>query len=70
MRLPSKDSALAKGIYTFFQALIGLAIAVWAMPGVQGVVYQHAVTYFGTVGVSTGVVAYIWNLIRTDVPNY
>lgn len=82
MRLPSNDSATGRGIKTGVQAigglavtfLIGLALAVWNVPGVPMAVLDYVQNNFvqvaAMVGVPAGVVGFVWNLFRPSVENY
>ena len=63
------DSALARGIRTFLQAIIGTLVAVWAVPGVPEVVGKNIVPLVIAFGVPTGLASFIWNVLRKDVPN-
>lgn len=77
-RLPSNDSATGRGLKTAFQAMvgfvIGLATVIWAVPGVPEAVMSYMQDNLSSVllmvGASSGVVSFIWNLFRKDVPNY
>lgn len=78
MRLPNQDSATGRAIKTAAQAIIGfsigLAIAVWTVPGVPNAVWNYVqgnlVEVLLSVGVPAGLTSLVWNLIRTDVKNY
>jgi hypothetical protein len=74
------DSARGRGIRTFVQALIGLftglLVTVWAVDGVPQAVFNYITSslpnFLLLVGVpagATGLVSYIWNVLRKDVPN-
>ena len=66
------DSALARGIRTFLQSIIGLIVAVLTVPGVQAIVTQNLLTALGSViapSVLIGLVSFLWNILRKDVPN-
>lgn len=74
----NKDSALARGLRTAIQAIVGfivgLVATVWAVPGVPQAVSTymtgHAVQLALTVGLPAGLVAFLWNVLRKDVPNF
>lgn len=83
MKLPKQDSATGRGLKTGAQAGIAtlvltaigsLAISVWNVPGVPDVVIKwaqdNAFQLAGGIGLSSGLVGYIWNLLRSDVKNY
>lgn len=65
----SKTSPAGKGLRTAFQAivgsLIGLVLAVWAVPGVPEVVTEYSASNWLpillTIGVPSGIVAWIQN---------
>ncbi len=71
------DTAVWRGIRTGVQALIGfftgLLATIWAVPGVPEAVTNyingHIVQLAVAFGVSTGVAAFIWNVLRKDVKN-
>lgn len=76
----NSDTPKGRGIRTAVQGLIGiftgLITAVWAVDGVPEVVYTYvtnnlggALLLIGLPAAATGVVSYIWNLMRKDVPN-
>lgn len=78
--LLNNDSAQGRGIRTAVQGLIGIFLgmltAVWAVDGVPQVVYSYvtdnlgnALILIGLPAVGTGLVSYVWNLLRKDVPN-
>lgn len=81
MNINNNDSAVGRGIRTAIQALggfiIGLAIAIWQVPGVADVVKlyvsQHFVELVIAFGipsaVGSGVLGFLWNFFRKDVPN-
>lgn len=71
----NQDNAAARGIRTFLQALIGfvvgLFLAVWAVPGVPDAVTNYVTGniggLFALVGIPAalaGLVGYIWNRAR------
>ena len=83
MRLPSQDSATGRGIKTAAQtglgtlvlmAVVNLAVSIWNVPGVPAVVFDwlknNALQVAGSLGVSSGFVALVWNAFRKSVPNY
>jgi small basic protein len=82
VNLPSQDSATGRGMKTAVQAIIGfvvgLAIVVWRVDGVPQVIQNYIATHLleviMTIGLpvatSTGIVSFVWNLFRRDVPNY
>jgi hypothetical protein len=65
----NNDSALARGIRTFLQAVIGTVIAIWSVPGVPEVVGKNLLSSIVAIGVPTGLVSFVWNVLRKDVPN-
>lgn len=77
MATVTSDGAVARGIRTGIQTIVGLVVglvvAIWAVPGVPGAVttyLQHnVVTLVASGGVLSGLVGYIWNLMRKGVPN-
>lgn len=80
MAVVNSDTAVGRGIRTTIQALIGftvgLALAVWTVPGVPDAIFAYVTsnlpTFLATIGVPsvvTGLVSYLWNLARTDVRN-
>lgn len=79
MRLPQNDSATGRAIKTAVQAIIGfmvgLFIAVWAVPGVPDAVWSYIqsnlLQVLLAVGLPAGVTSLVWNVIfRPDVRNY
>lgn len=84
LRLPEKDSAAFRGVKTSFQTFIGtfliipisnLFMKLWAVPGVPEAVQNWLIDYFvligGTIGISSGITAFVWNLLlRKDVKTY
>lgn len=83
MELPKQDSATGRGLKTAAQtgigtvivtALVSLVVAIWQVPGVPEVVIKWAqdnvILLATTFGTSSGVVAFIWNVLRKNVPNY
>ncbi len=74
MRLPSKDSATAKALRTVVQAMVGLFIAVWTVPGVPHAVFSYIVANMPVVllavGIPSGIVTFVWYFVKKEVPNY
>lgn len=78
MRLPQTDSATGRAVKTAVQAIIGfmvgLIIAVWAVPGVPdavwGYIQNNLLQVLLAVGLPAGVTSLVWNLFRKDVRNY
>lgn len=76
-KLLKNDSAVWRGIRTGVQAvfgfLLGLVATVWAVPGVPEAVTNylngHIVELLVAFGFSTGLAAFVWNLLRKDVKN-
>lgn len=76
--LPSQDSAVGRALKTFVQAIvgfiIGLAITVWAVPGVPDAIWEYVrgnfVQVLLTVGVPSGLTSLVWNLLRKNIKNY
>ena len=74
----NQDSAAGRGVKTIVQTIIGsivgLALAVWAVPGVPGAVTNyisgHIVEILLLVGIPSGVASFVWNLLRKEVPNF
>lgn len=72
------DTAIWRGIRTGIQALIGfcagLVTTVWAVPGVPAAVEAYVSANFVELlvafGFSTGLAAFIWNVVRKDVKNF
>lgn len=80
MKLLNSDSAKGRGVRTFIQAvlgfIIGLVAAVWAVPGVSDAAFKYVtenltnfLVLIGFPTVATGVVSWIWNVVRKDVKN-
>lgn len=73
----NKDSAVMRGLRTGVQAiigfLVGLVVVVWQVPTVPEVVMSYVTNNIGALmaalGVSAGVVSFVWNFFRKDVPN-
>lgn len=71
------DGAPARGLRTAAQAIlglvVGLVVVVWTVPGVPDAVLgylQHNLVQVALlVGVPSGLVSYVWNLFRKDIPN-
>lgn len=82
VKLPSQDSATGRGIKTAIQAIcgfvIGLIIVVYKVPGVPEAVISYLQNNLFTVllqigvptALSSGFVAFVWNVFRKDVKNY
>lgn len=70
----NQDTAVMRAVRTLIQSLAGLALAIWAVPGVPQVVHNYLtsnlVTVAIAVGLPAGLVALVWNLFRKDVPNF
>jgi len=70
MRLPSKDSATWRCVVTGGQALIGVVIAMLAMPEFRELVnifYPQAVPF---VVFGAALASFVLNYFRKDVQNY
>ena len=73
----TKDSATDRGIKTAVQAMLGflagLAMAIWAVPGVPHAVISYIEANIPQmlliIGVPSGLVSFGWNFLRKDVPN-
>lgn len=73
----NNDSALARGIRTALQAfigfLVGLLTTVWAVPGVPAAVLAYlqsnSLQLALAFGIPAGIVGFVWNVLRKDVPN-
>lgn len=79
MNTPTQqDSAFSRGIRTSLQAasgfILGLFTTIWAVPGVPVAVMHYltnnALALAVAFGISSGVIAFVWNLLRKDVPNF
>lgn len=83
IKLPTQDSSTGRGLKTTIQAgagtlivtaIINLLVSVWNVPGVPDVVLswlqENIFKIAGSIGVSSGIVAFLWNLPRRDIPNY
>lgn len=76
--LPSQDSATGRGLKTFVQSivgfLVGLIVTVYAVPGVPTAVIAytqaHLLELLLIVGVPSGLISLLWNLVRKDIPTY
>lgn len=74
-KLLKGDTAVWRGVRTAVQAVIafvaGLVATVWAVPGVPEAVTNYVGNNLAQLavgfGVSTGVVAFVWNWLRKDV---
>lgn len=80
MKLLNNDSAKGRGFRTFIQAVVGFVVglitAVWAVPGVSDVAVEYitknlvnTLVLVGFPTVATGVVSWLWNVVRKDVKN-
>lgn len=80
MSFINNDSAKGRGFRTFLQAIIGfvvgLVVAVWSVPGVADVAVEYVtknltntLVLVGLPTVATGVVSWLWNVIRKDIKN-
>lgn len=76
----NSDTAVGRGVRTAIQAVIGfftgLVLVVWAVPGVPDAVFAYVTTnlpqfllLIGVPAAATGVVSWVWNLLRRDVRN-
>lgn len=76
----NSDTAKGRGVRTGIQALIGFVVgliaAVWAVPGVAEAAWTYVtanltnvLVLVGLPSVATGVVSWIWNVVRKDVKN-
>lgn len=79
---PNNDTAVIRGVRTGLQTIVGtfvtfivgLVLVVWKVPGVSDAV----VNYVGanlpvvllSVGIPTGLVSFVWNILRKDVRNW
>lgn len=71
------DTATARSVRTFIQTLlgmvVGLAVTVWAVPGVPhavtGYLMAHWVELALSVGLPSGIISLVQNLLRSDVKN-
>ena len=83
MRLPTQDSATGRGIKTAAQtglgtlvlmAFVNLAVSVWNVPGVPEVVFawlkENVIQIVVSLGVSSGLVTVVWNILRPSIKNY
>lgn len=82
VRLPKQDSATGRGLKTGVQTFIGTTIALVAtvgaaangVPGCSDAIINsikdNLLLISGGSGVSSAAVAFIWNLLRSDVKNY
>lgn len=78
----NNDTALVRGVRTGLQTslgvivtfFIGLFLAVWNVPGVPMTVLDYMSQNFpatlAAVGIPSGIVAFIWNVLRKDVKNW
>lgn len=73
----TKDGAIARGLRTAAQAIIGLVVGlvvvVWQVPGVPEAVTQYLqdniIKLALAVGIPSGLAGYVWNLLRSDISN-
>lgn len=82
MQLPGQDSATGRGLKTTLQGfigasfalIVGLYAATKTVPGCNEVImkffYDNLLIIAGGAGVSSGLVSFVWNLLRSDVKNY
>lgn len=76
--LPSQDSATGRGLKTALQSVIGLvvglAVTVWAVPGVPDAIIHYVQKNLWEialmVGVPSGITSFVWNYFRKGVKNY
>lgn len=68
--LPSKDSAIWRGLITAFQALIGMVAVALLAPGVKEQLITNWPEYAGAISLAAGLVSVLTNVIRRDVKNY
>lgn len=69
MTLPTRDSAVGRGIATFVQAIIGFAIVALSSTDVQTLVNSQYPKYAAAVSGIVGVLSFVNNWLRKDVPN-
>lgn len=69
MRLPSKDSAVARALRTFIYTLLPLFISAAADPQVIKSVNQYAPWLLPVIVGGAPVAALVYNFFRKDVPN-
>lgn len=77
----NNDSARGRGLRTGIQAalaalltfIIGLIMAVWKVPGVPVAVVDyvqgHLIEVLLAIGIPSGLVSWVWNILRKGVPN-
>lgn len=70
MRLPSRDSATGRAVWTFLQTLAGVLLAGLASPDVMGVIIKHYPEAVSLIPVLTAVASFLNNLLRKGVKNY
>lgn len=71
------DTAAARSVRTFVQTLlgmvIGLGLTVWAVPGVPhavtGYILAHWAELAVSVGLPSGIISLVQNILRSDVKN-
>lgn len=79
LRLPTQDSSTGRALKTVAFAIggfaIGLAVTIWAVPGVPAAAILFirnnlAITLLAA-GVPAGILNFVWNVVfRKSVPNY
>lgn len=66
----NSDTTVGRATRTFIQAIIAIIVAVVKVPGVPEAIYravqENAVV---SIPVLTGIVTFVWNFLRKDVPN-
>ncbi len=78
LKLPKQDSATGRALKSAAFAVsgfvIGLVYTVWAVPGVPAAVIDYvqknAWQVLLTIGIPAGLLSFIWNFFRKNVPNY
>ena len=78
----NSDTALVRGIRTGIQGalgvlasfLVGFILQVWNVPGVPEAVLDylqaHLTDAMTSVGIGSGVAAFIWNALRSNIKNW
>lgn len=78
----SNDTALVRGVRTSIQAAlatlltfsVGCIFAVWNVPGVPDAllsyIYNNLPQCLMAIGLPTGIVSFIWNVLRPNVRNW
>lgn len=72
------DTALVRGVRTVIQVfggtVVGLFVAIWQVPGVPqattAYLTQHLIDIAASIGVSSGLIAFLWNAARPSVKNF